>query len=133
MYVALWEKLLFIAAVSGIGAVARSTVGEMRACPQTRELLSRILEEVASVARASGVPLDAQAAQRALTFVDSLDPGSTASMQRDIAEGRPSELEAILGVVVRQGLASGTPTPTTAFVYASLLPQERRARRLIKA
>jgi 2-dehydropantoate 2-reductase len=128
MRAALWEKLMFIAGVSGTGAVTRSNVGEMRSCPPTRGLLVGILEEVASVARASGVPLAGDAVERAMAFVDSMGPASTASMQRDIAEGRPSELEAIIGVVVRLGRESGVATPATGFVYASLLPQERRAR-----
>jgi 2-dehydropantoate 2-reductase len=130
MRVALWEKLMFIAAVSGVCTVARATLGEVRTCPPTRDLTGRILEEVVSVARASGFPLDARALERALAFVDTLDPASTTSMQRDVEEGRPSELEAILGVVVRQGRATGTPTPATDLVYASLLPQERRARKV---
>jgi 2-dehydropantoate 2-reductase len=130
MRVALWEKLLFIAGVSGTGAVARANVGETRACPPTRDLLLRIMEEVASVAGASGVPLAGDSVGRAMAFVDSMAPASTASMQRDISEGRPSELEAIIGVVVRLGRELGIRTPATSFVYASLLPQERRARSL---
>jgi 2-dehydropantoate 2-reductase len=128
MRVALWEKLMFIAAVSGTGAVARANVGEMRGCPPTRDLLRRILDEAAGVARATGVSLAEDAAGRAMAFVDGMAPASTASMQRDISEGRPSELEAIIGVIVRLGREAGIPTPATSFVYASLLPQERRVR-----
>jgi 2-dehydropantoate 2-reductase len=130
MRAALWEKLMFIAAVSGTGAVARANVGEVRACPPTRDLLQRILEEAAGVARATGVPLADDSAARAMAFVDAMAPASTASMQRDIGEGRPSELEAIIGVIVRLGREAGIATPATSFVYASLLPQERRARNL---
>src|SRR5208282_274266 len=57
------------------------------------------------------------------------EPASgTASMQRDIVDGRRSELEEIIGAVVRLGDQRGTPTPTMDCVYASLLPQELRAR-----
>jgi 2-dehydropantoate 2-reductase len=49
-------------------------------------------------------------------------------MQRDIVDGRRSELEEIIGAVVRLGDQRGTPTPTMDCVYASLLPQELRAR-----
>lgn len=132
MRVALWEKLMFIAGMSGTGAVARANVGEMRSCPPTRDLLLRILDEVARVARASGVPLADDAAGRAMAFADAMAPASTASMQRDISEGRPSELEAIIGVVVRLGRETGTATPAASFVYASLLPQELRARGAVK-
>jgi 2-dehydropantoate 2-reductase len=49
-------------------------------------------------------------------------------MQRDIMEGRPSELEAHVGATVRLGRESGVPVPANAFLYASLLPMERAAR-----
>jgi 2-dehydropantoate 2-reductase len=52
-------------------------------------------------------------------------------MQRDIADGKPSELEAIIGAVVRFGKAGGVPTPAMRYVYASLLPQEQRARAVV--
>lgn len=128
MHAALWAKLLFIAAVSGVGAVARATVEELRQCPPTRELLRQLMEEVAAVARAQGIRLDADVVSHTLSFVDSLPGGGTASMQRDIADGKPSELEAIIGVVVRFGEASGIPTPAMRYIYAGLLPQEQRAR-----
>jgi 2-dehydropantoate 2-reductase len=51
-----------------------------------------------------------------------------ASMQKDVLEGRPSELEAQNGAIVRLGAARGVATPTHAFLYAALLAQERRAR-----
>jgi 2-dehydropantoate 2-reductase len=129
IHAALWEKLIFIAAVSGAGAVARSTIGEVRNCPPTRELLRQLMEEVATVARSRGIHLTEDVVSRALTFVDSSPGDGTASMQRDIAAGRPSELEAIVGAVVRFGDQAGVPTPAMDYVYASLLPQEKRARR----
>jgi 2-dehydropantoate 2-reductase len=60
--------------------------------------------------------------------VDSLPDDATASMQRDILAGRPSELEAQSGAVARLGARAGVPTPVHDFIYASLLPLERRAR-----
>jgi len=53
----------------------------------------------------------------------------TSSMQRDIMEGRPSELEALNGAVVRLGRQTGVPTPVNGFIYAALTPMEARARR----
>ncbi|MCI0351389.1 MAG: 2-dehydropantoate 2-reductase [Acidobacteriales bacterium] len=125
---ALWEKLLFIAAVSGVGAVARANIGEMRACPPTRELLRHLMSEVTAVGRARGIYMTDDGPSRALAFIDGMPANGTASMQRDIAEGRPSELEAIVGAVVRLGDQAGVDTPAMDFVYACLLPQEQRAR-----
>jgi 2-dehydropantoate 2-reductase len=63
-----------------------------------------------------------------IAFVDGLPAHGTASLQRDIAEGMPSELESLSGAVTRLGGAVGVPTPVNAFLYDALLPQERRAR-----
>jgi 2-dehydropantoate 2-reductase len=49
-------------------------------------------------------------------------------MQRDIMEGRPSELEAQVGTVVRMGQKYNIPTPIHTMIYHSLLPQESIAR-----
>ena len=130
MRAALWEKLIFIASLSGLGAVARANAGELRQTPATRALLQQLMEEVAAVGRRRGVQLSADIVSRTLAFVDSIPAGATASMQRDITDGRPSELEAINGAVVRFGHSSGVPTPAMEYVYASLLPQEKRARNL---
>jgi 2-dehydropantoate 2-reductase len=128
MEAALWEKLLFIAAVSGTGAVTRSTIGEFRNCAPSRELLQQLMEEVSTVARSRGIRLPEDVVPRTLAFVDTSPADGTASMQRDLTAGRPSELEAIIGAVVRFGDQAGLPTPAADYVYASLLPQENRAR-----
>ena len=125
---ALWEKFVFIAAVSGAGAVARATMGEVRRCPPTRSLLQQLMEEVAAVARSQGVQLASDTVPRTLAFVDTIPDGGTASMQRDLTSGVPSELEAIIGAAVRFGNQSGVPTPALDHVYAALLPQEWRVR-----
>ena len=63
-----------------------------------------------------------------MAAVDTIAPGIIASLQRDITAGRPSELEALTGALVRLGTEVGVATPLHAFVYHSLLPQELRAR-----
>jgi 2-dehydropantoate 2-reductase len=126
--VALWEKFLFIAPVSGVGAVTRMPVGAVRAVSESRRLLEAAMAEVFALARARGVALRDDIVARTLAYVDSLAPDVTASMQRDIAAGRPSELEAQNGTIVRLGAAHGVAVPTHTFIYASLLPSERKAR-----
>lgn len=125
---AVWSKFLFICAMSGIGAVTRAPIGVTRTLPETRSLTERLLAEIEAVARARGVALPEDAVTRALRFIDALPAKSTASMQRDIMAGRPSELEAQNGAVVRLGREAGVPTPVNAMIHAALLPQERAAR-----
>jgi 2-dehydropantoate 2-reductase len=126
--VAMWEKFLFIASFSGIGAVTRAPAGVLRSLPETRQMLEQAMGEVLNVARGRGIALPEETVAGALALVDSMPPGGTASMQRDIIAGRPSELEAQNGAVVRLGQESGVATPLHAFIYHNLLPLEQRAR-----
>ncbi len=125
---ALWEKLLFIASISAVGAVSRAPAGEMRQSPPTRALLQQLMDEVSAVAKKRGVRLADDIVARTMKFIDALPAEGTASMQRDVMANRPSELEAIIGSVVRLGSDAGVPTPAMKFTYAALLPQETRAR-----
>jgi 2-dehydropantoate 2-reductase len=125
---AIWEKFIFIAAISGVGSVTRVPAGALRSIPETRALLQAAIAETATLARARGVHVGAQIETQTLAFIDGMAPGVTASMQRDIMDGRPSELEAQNGAVARLGRLAGLPTPIHDFIYASLLPQERAAR-----
>ena len=61
------------------------------------------MREVLTVAHARNVMLPQDIVDKTLDFMDSLPPNGTASMQRDIMEGRPSELESQTGAVVRMG------------------------------
>jgi 2-dehydropantoate 2-reductase len=126
--VALWEKFMFIATWSGIGAVTRVPLGEWRAVPGLRSMAEAALQEVVAVARARGVRFSEDRISGTMAAYDAAPPHTTASMQRDIQAGRPSELEAQNGAVVRLGTNAGVPTPTHAFLYHSLIPQEAAAR-----
>jgi len=88
------------------------------------------LEEVTRIARAGGKDLSDENIARTLALLDGLPAETTSSMQRDIMAGRPSELEAQTGCVVRFGRKTGVPTPVHDAIYAELLPLEQRARRL---
>jgi 2-dehydropantoate 2-reductase len=125
---AMWEKFLFIASLSGIGALTRAPVGVLRSLPETRRMLEQAMGEVMAVARSREIALPEKTIAEALALIDGMPPGGTTSMQRDLVAGRPSELEAQNGAVVRVGREGGVATPLHAFIYHSLLPLEQRAR-----
>lgn len=129
---ATWEKFLFIEPFGAVGAVTRASVGVTRSLPETRQLLVAAMNEVAALARARGVDLPAEAVARSLELLDRLPADGTASMQRDITAGRPSELFDQTGAVVRLGRDAALPVPIHACLYASLLPQEQAARRAVE-
>jgi 2-dehydropantoate 2-reductase len=124
----MWTKFLFIVPYSAVGAATRMPAGVWRTIPESRALAERGLDELLAVARARGVDLGPEAKARTLGYMDALPPEATSSMQRDIIEGKPSELDAQLGAVVRMGRAAGVAVPTMETLYAALLPQERLAR-----
>ncbi|NWG19655.1 MAG: 2-dehydropantoate 2-reductase [Chloroflexi bacterium] len=126
---AVWGKFVFGATTSGLGAVTRAPMGLLRALPETRPLFVEGMREIVLVAQARGIALDESAINGAMAQLDALPYETTASMQRDIMEGRPSELEAQNGAVVRLGREAGVPTPLHDFIYHALLPQEVSARR----
>jgi len=125
---AVWEKFLFVVPYGGVGAVTRAPAGVIRALPETRRMLEACAREIFEVARARGVALANGATERAMAFIDSLAASGTTSLQRDVADGKPSELDAWNGAVVHLGREAGVPTPLHEFIYHSLLPQELRAR-----
>jgi 2-dehydropantoate 2-reductase len=125
----LWTKLVFIAAVSSIGSLTRLPMGDYRSVPETRSLLTTLMQEVESVARAQGVQLDGDVVQNWLKFIDEAAPQIKPSMQLDVETGRRTELESMIGVVGRKGREAGVATPVADFVYASLLPVEWKARK----
>ena len=124
----LWTKFVFIAAASGLGSLTRLPMGDFRSVPQTRSLLSSIMQEVHAVANAQGVVLDPDVVQKSLEFTDNAAPHIKPSMQLDVETGHRTELESMIGVIGRKGRKLGVPTPVADFVYAALLPVELKAR-----
>lgn len=127
---AMWTKFLFIAPMSGLGALTRVPIGVWRSMPETRALAVAALHELLALAAARGVTFTDDTIDLTLARYDNLPPEATASLQRDVMEGKPSELDAQIGAVTRMGRESGVPTPVHDVIYAALLPQERRARGL---
>ncbi|MDD2605909.1 MAG: 2-dehydropantoate 2-reductase [Desulfobacterales bacterium] len=128
IHAALWGKFLFIAAFSGVGAVTRVTAGVMRSIPETRQLIEAAMVEVRELALARGVRMADDVVVRAMAAIDALPPEGTASMQRDIMSGRPSELSAQNGAVVRLASEVGVTVPVNDFLYRTLVAQEKLAR-----
>lgn len=126
--VALWEKFMLIATWSGVGSVTRAPVGVWRSLPGSRGMAEACLREILALAHARGIAVSDERVAKTIAFLDSVEAGAIASMQRDIMSGRPSELESQTGAVVRLAAESGIEAPTHGFIYHSLLPQEQAAR-----
>ena len=125
---ALWGKLAFMAANSGVGAITRVPSGQWRSVVGSWEMAQQVVREVLAVAAGKGIEMPNDSLAAAVARLEGSPPNGTSSMQRDLMEGRPSELEVQNGAVVRLGLETGVLTPVNTFIYNSLLPQEMKAR-----
>jgi 2-dehydropantoate 2-reductase len=124
----IWSKFLFITTISGIGALTRATVGEIIASPQLKKMMRQMAAEIVAVAIAKGIHLSDDLVDKQFQMIESQPYETTSSLQRDMMAGKPSELDAQNGTIVKMGIESGIPTPINAFIYFCLLPQENKAR-----
>ena len=107
----LWSKMLFVVPFGGLGAALDATIGELRSQPPRRALLQDAMREVETLARARGIRLPERVVAGTMAFVDDQPADATTSLQRDLLEGRPSELDAWTGAVVRLAGESGVDVP----------------------
>jgi 2-dehydropantoate 2-reductase len=123
--VALWTKFLFIASFSGVAAVANAPAGVVRSNPKWRGQMLSAMQEIYALAHARGVKLPPDAVDKVMVVIHRLPEDATSSMQRDIAAGKPSELDSQNGAVVRMARESGVDVPTHTLIYDTLKRVER--------
>jgi 2-dehydropantoate 2-reductase len=116
-----WEKFVFLTALSGLTALTRKPIGEVRAHPATRAMLLDALRESSAVARAEGAALPDDFPQKQLQLVDAFPPAMMASMAHDLLRGRRLELDWLSGAVVRRADRHGIATPVHRAIYAALV------------
>lgn len=119
---ALWEKFVFIAAISGVCCLARQPLGPILSTPESRQLFVDALREVEAVGRACGVVLPSDIVDRALKLSEGFAPETKPSLLVDLEAGRRLELEAMSGTVVRYGHKANVATPVHNVIYAALKP-----------
>ncbi|MFQ5760179.1 MAG: 2-dehydropantoate 2-reductase [Acidiferrobacterales bacterium] len=117
---AIWQKFVFLVALSGVTSVTRHALGPLREDPDTRALLATIMKETVAVARAKGIDIDPAYVNDRLTFLDTLPADMTSSMHQDLERGNRLELAWLSGAVVRMGKELGIDTPANAFISVAL-------------
>ena len=126
----IWLKFLFIASISAMGALTRSVLGVMREDAFIRNQLIKTAEEIVSVGKALGIDIKESDIKSCFKVIDKIDYNTTMSLQRDMMESKPSELENFNGYIVRKGDELGIETPVNDFIYYSLRPMEEKVRSL---
>ncbi|MEU0737848.1 2-dehydropantoate 2-reductase [Streptomyces sp. NPDC006134] len=118
---ALWAKMSFLAPLALLTTRYGLPLGAVR--DRHRDELTALVEETAAVSRACGGPADPA---QALARYDAFPPQTRSSMQRDAESGRPLELDAIGGALLRAAERHGVPVPVTARVVRELRDAVRR-------
>jgi 2-dehydropantoate 2-reductase len=118
----LWKKFAYLSGSAAMCAASNATYGEMRAIPETRDIIKRAVAEVLDVGRARGAPIMEDSLEWAMNSLDNFPAQGLASLAKDFREGRPVELEGLTGTVVRLGREAGVPTPINDTLYAVLKP-----------
>jgi 2-dehydropantoate 2-reductase len=118
--VPVWEKLVYLATFAAFTGVSRQPAGAIWGDPIGRDAFLAVAAEVEAVARAEGVPIAGDVLARMVEYLDVLPPSTRSSLLIDLQQGKPTEVEALQGEVVRRGRALGVPTPGMTALYAAL-------------
>jgi 2-dehydropantoate 2-reductase len=117
---AAWRKLLVNAVGNSITAITRRRFGTLRSVKEMRDVMRAGLDEVRAVGDAEDVGLTDADVDAAMALFDGLPDEKTTSTLQDVEAGRPLEVDALTGVVVRKAAAHGIPVPTIAALDAML-------------
>jgi 2-dehydropantoate 2-reductase len=124
----LWTKLMGICGFGGVSAYCTCTLGEILGDQDLRTLITGCWSECSLVANALGIPVAEDSAAAMLQYAEHvLRPEFKSSMCRDRERGKPMEVDAINGAVVRFGKEAGVSTPSNQTVLDGLLPLHEAA------
>lgn len=119
---ALWEKFVFLTALSGVTALSRQPVGGIRSDPDLRAAFAASMKETVALARARDVALSDDFLAAQMRAVDGLPAEMRSSMQNDLLAGRRLEAPWLCGRVAELSARAGIAAPVNATIYAGLKP-----------
>lgn len=125
---ALWSKLIYICALSGMMCITRESFADVLSTPETYALTRRVMTEAFDVGRASGVVIDDDVVDSVMAGFEEEKDGLLSSMFLDLQSGNPLEISLINGAVARIGEEVGVATPVNSFITACLAIADNRAR-----
>ena len=119
---AIWEKFVFLTALSGVTALSRQPVGAVRSDPDLRAAFAAAMKETVALARAQNVALPDDFLPKQMRAIDGLPAQMRSSMQNDLLAGRRLEAPWLCGRVAELSAAAGIAAPVNATIYAGLKP-----------
>jgi 2-dehydropantoate 2-reductase len=119
-----WTKLIFNAATNPLGALTRLTHGRLCELPDTRRLITQLVDEGKAVAASLGIALDSDP-DELVDHAAKVAYEHRASMLQDVLAERATEVDALNGGIVRFGEEQGVPTPMNQAIVALIKGLER--------
>lgn len=105
------EKFSYVSPIGAAGLYFHATAADFQREGEEREAFRTMIREIASLAEAMGVPFQRDMVEVNLKILSTLAPEATTSMQRDIMEGKASEIDGLVYEVVRMGQKYHVPVP----------------------
>lgn len=117
------EKFSYVSPIGAAGLYYHATAADFQREGKRREAFKTMIREIAALAEAMGVPFERDMVEVNLKILSSLAPEATTSMQRDVMEGKDSEIDGLVYEVVRMGERYHVPVPMYAKVAEKLREQ----------
>lgn len=114
------EKFSYVSPIGAAGLYYHATAADFQREGEQREAFKTMIREIAALAEAMGVPFERDMVEVNLKILSSLAPEATTSMQRDVMEGKDSEIDGLIYEVVRMGERYHVPVPMYAKVAEKL-------------
>ena len=105
------EKFSYVSPIGAAGLYYHATAADFQKEGEARELFKTMIREIATLAEAMGIPFQKDMVDVNLKILSNLAPEATTSMQRDIMEGKQSEIDRLVYEVVRMGEKYHVPIP----------------------
>ena len=114
------EKFSYVSPIGAAGLYYHATAADFQREGKQREAFKTMIREIAALAEAMGVPFERDMVEVNLKILSSLAPEATTSMQRDVMEGKDSDIDGLVYEVVRMGERYHVPVPMYAKVAEKL-------------
>jgi 2-dehydropantoate 2-reductase len=119
---AIWEKFVFLAAMSGVTSASRQPIGVIRSDADLRGCLEDAMREAWAVGRARGIALADDFIAQQMTFAQGLPAEMKSSMLNDLNAGNRLEAPWLSGAVARMAKEAATTAPVNATLFAAVKP-----------
>lgn len=105
-------KFSYVSPIGTAGLYLHAVAGDFQREGEARELFKTLIREIVTLSKAMGITFEEDLVERNLKILSNLPEETTTSMQRDVMEGKQSEIDGLIYEVVRMAEKYGAEVPT---------------------